>query len=116
MGIDLVWKPVNFMRTHGFEVMTKRVLLRPDRPFAYCHFENISCITSKSGLIRRLKEYYEKTPMFKESAYTYESSMAFSFIAPTAEYLSDNPELNKVRKFFYRFEKNNYSDCRLPAR
>lgn len=90
--------------------------MRPERPFAYCHFENISTLTSKSGLIRRLRDYYEKSPLFKESMYTYEASMAFSFITPTSEYLSDNPELSKVRKYFFRFEKNNYSDCRLPAR
>ena len=42
--------------------------------------------------------------------------MAFSFITPTTEHLSENPELQKVRKFFSKFEKNNYSDCRLPAR
>ena len=41
--------------------------------------------------------------------------MAFSFIAPTSEYM-DNPELAKVRKYFYRFEKHNYADCKLPAR
>jgi len=97
-------------------MMSKRVLMRPERPFAYCHFENISTLTSKSGLIRRLREYYEKQPLFKDSLYTYECSMAFSYITPTAEYLSDNPELTKVRKYFNRFDKGNYSDCRLPAR
>lgn len=116
MGIDFVFKPVNFQRQHGFDMMTKRALMRPERPFAYCHFENISTLTSKSGLIRRLRDYYERTTMFKESMYTYECSMAFSFITPTSEYLSDNPELSKVRKYFFRFEKSNYSDCRLPAR
>lgn len=60
MGIDFVWKPVNFIRQHGFDMMAKRVYMRPERPFAYCHFENISTLTSKSGLIRRLAEYYEK--------------------------------------------------------
>lgn len=116
MGIDFVWKPVNFVRQHGFDMMTKRVHMRPERPFAYCHFENISTLTSKSGLIRRLSDYYDNVQIFKHSGYSYESSMAFSFIAPTAEYISDNPELSKVRKFFHRFEKNNYSECRLPAR
>ena len=54
--------------------------------------------------------------MFKNSKYTYESTMALSFIAPTSEYISENPELAKVRSCFGRFAKHNYSDCRLPAR
>ena len=93
MGIDFVWKPVSFTRSHGFDMMAKRVYMRPERPFAYSHFENISILTSKSGLIRRLRDYYERSHIFKGSNYSYESSMAFSFITPTAEYLSDNPEL-----------------------
>lgn len=60
MGIDFVWKPVNFIRQHGFDMMAKRVYMKPERPFAYCHFENISKLTSKTGLIRCLQDYYTK--------------------------------------------------------
>ena len=115
LGIDFVWKPVNFIRSHGFDMMTRRVYMRPERPFAYSYYENIGALSTKSGLLRCLRDFYDKVQVFRESSYTYEHSMAFSFIAPTAEYM-DNPELAKVRKFFYRFEKHNYSDCRLPAR
>lgn len=65
MGIDFVWKPVNFNRAHGFDMITKRVQMRPERPFAYNHYENIGCISTKSGLIRRLRDYYERNQMFK---------------------------------------------------
>ena len=41
LEMDLVWKPVGFVRTHAYDVMAKRVALKPNRPFAYCHFDNI---------------------------------------------------------------------------
>ena len=41
MGIDFVWKPVNFQRQAGWEMMFKRCIVSPERPFAYSHYENI---------------------------------------------------------------------------
>ncbi len=32
--------------------------MRPERPFAYNHFEKIKVMTTKSGLIEHLGNYY----------------------------------------------------------
>jgi len=62
--MDFVWKPVNFIRQSGFTMMSKRCLTRPERPFAYCHYENIASLTTKSGLVKLLRDYYSKTEAF----------------------------------------------------
>ena len=115
--LDFVWRPVNSIRHTGYCEMARRALLGiPERPFAYNHFENIGCLATKAGLIRRLKEYYERTPLFKQSNYTYDHSMAISFIAPTLENISDSPQLQQMRRYFHRFERSNFSDSKMCAR
>ena len=112
--MDLVWKAVNYIRSSSFDAMAKRVH-EVDRPFAYNHFENIHIISTKTGLIKTLRTYYDKNGFFKDSGYTLEHSMALSFIVPLTEYL-DNPEVGIVRKAFSRLEKNNFFDLKLPCR
>lgn len=41
MAMDLVWKPVGFVRAHGYDMMAKRCAEKPGRPLAYSHFDNI---------------------------------------------------------------------------
>jgi len=41
LEMDLVWKPVGFVRTHAFDMMAKRCALKPERPLTHCHFDNI---------------------------------------------------------------------------
>lgn len=40
-SMDMVWKPVGFVRTNGYDMMMKRSVMQPERPLVYCHFENI---------------------------------------------------------------------------
>lgn len=103
MGIDLVWKPVGFIKSQGFDIMSKRCQY-VDRPFAYCHYEKISVLSTKTGLLKTLRLYYEKDQFFRNSHYTIEHSIAFSYIISVSDYM-DNPELAKVRKQMHRIEK-----------
>lgn len=114
MGIDLVWKPVGFAKSQGFDIMTKRCQY-VDRPFAYCHYEGIQCLSTKTGLLKTLRLYYEKAQFFNNSHYSIEHSVALSFIVPAADYM-DNPELAKVRKTMNKIEKQNFFDQKLAAR
>lgn len=86
--IDLIWKPVNFVKREGFDLMYKRCLAHENRPFVYNHFENISCLSTKPGLIRTLSEYYTKTDMFRKAGYNIQHSMAMSFIIPVSDCLA----------------------------
>lgn len=70
VNMDLVWKPVNFIKSQSFDLMMRRCFAQPERPFAYSHYENIHVLSTKPGLIRTLGEYYTKTPMFKSVGYT----------------------------------------------
>lgn len=106
MNMDMVWKPVNYQRSKGFEQMSKRVFMRPERPFAYNHFENIKVMTTKSGLIEHLGNYYSRMPNFCSSGFTLDHSMAMSFIINPSDF-SDNSDLNQLRKIFQKFEKGN---------
>ena len=112
--MDLIWKAVNYQRSSSFDAMGNRVNTNP-KPFAYNHFENISIISSKTGLIRTLRKYYDHDSFFKDSGYVLEHTMAMSFIVPLTEYLA-NPEVGNVRKAFTRLEKNNWFDLKLPCR
>ena len=85
-GYDLVWKPVNFVRSNAFDFMKERVT-SSDKPFAYSHFDNIGCLSTKPGLIKTLTTYYSRTPQFRRAQYSVWHSMAPSFIIPTAEWL-----------------------------
>ena len=114
-GIDLVWKPVGFMRQHGFDMMGKRCALLPRRPFAYCHFENIQVLSTKSGLVRTLREYYKNNQAFRRAGYTYEHSMSMSFVLAASDYL-DSDELGQVRRLFSKFEKAHLTGEKLPAK
>lgn len=114
--MDLVWKPVNFLRSQGFDLMTRRCLGTPDRPFAYCHYENISVISTKPGLIRTLGDYYSRTPMFKQVGYTLQHSMAMSFIIPAGSDAFAGRELGELKKLFKRIAKRDMAQESLPAR
>ena len=70
--IDLVWKPVGFCRSHGYDRMMRRCFMQPERPFAHCHFENIRVLTTKSGLVKSLKAYYESSEQFKAANHTFD--------------------------------------------
>jgi len=115
MNIDLVWKPSNFQKSSGFEMMSKRCFLKPDKPFAYNHFEKIRVLTTKAGLTEQLSSYYSKCPLFTECGYSIEQSQALSFIIQPNDY-AENVELQLLRKQFQRFEKGNVFDQRLTGR
>lgn len=87
VNMDFVWKPVNFQRSHGFDMMARRVHTYVDRPFGYCHYEYISVLSSKTGLIKTLKEYYSKNQQFKKARYNYDMTMSMSWILPGADYI-----------------------------
>ena len=40
--------------------MTRRVVTKLERPFAYNHFEKISLMTTKTGLIEQLGAFYQR--------------------------------------------------------
>lgn len=96
--------------------MTRRCLGTPDRPFAYCHYENISVISTKPGLIRTLGDYYSRTPMFKQVGYTLQHSMAMSFIIPAGSDAFAGRELGELKKLFKRIAKRDMAQESLPAR
>jgi hypothetical protein len=114
-GMDLVWKPVNFLRSHGFGLMGKRCWEKPERPFAYSHYENIHALSTKPGLIRTLGDYYSRTPMFKQAGYTLQHSMAMSYVIPGGDCLGSR-ELNDLKKLFKRIAKRDMAGESLPAR
>jgi hypothetical protein len=115
-SMDLVWKPVNFIRAQGFDLMTRRCLSQPERPFAYSHYENIQAISTKPGLIRSLTEYYSRTPMFKQVGYTLQHSMATSFIVPAGGDALATRELAELKKLYKRIAKRDMANESLPAR
>ena len=88
LAIDFVWKPVNFQRSSGWELMAKRCVVSPERPFSYSHYENIACLSTKSGLVNTLRNYYNRTAKFKKAGYTYDYTMAASFILSGVDYLA----------------------------
>mgnify|MGYP000855140589 FL=1 len=114
-NIDLVWKPVNFIRSVNFETMAKRVADKPERPFFYTHYDNHHILTTKPGLIRSLKEYYAKTEIFKKANYTIWQSMALSFIVPAGDCLASQ-ELAELKKVFKKIEKKDIACEVLPGR
>jgi hypothetical protein len=95
--------------------MAKRCNEHPDRPFTYSHYDNIQILSTKPGLIRTLREYYNKTPMFKKAGYCLEHTMAVSFIIPTGDCLQSE-ELANLRKIFKKIEKKDIACETLPAR
>jgi len=110
-----VWKPVGFVRQHGFDMMAKRCAMQHRRPFAYCHFENIQTLTTKSGLVKTLQNYYGTVDLFRRAAYTYEHSMSMSFILSSTDYL-DSDELATVRRLFNKFDRKHLVGEKLPAK
>ena len=112
--MDVVWKPANFVRQPAYDFMSKRCE-NNDRPFLYCHFGNIGVITSKPGLIRTLREYYNITPKFKKAGYTLEHTMAISFVIPSGDCLQ-NEELSSFRKIFSKLSKKDLAGEVIPAR
>ena len=96
-------------------MMAKRCMNFVDRPFGYCHYEYISIISSKTGLLKTLREYYSKNPLFKKARYNYDHTMSMSFILPGADYIGTE-DTTKVRKLFVKFEKKNLCGEKLSAR
>jgi hypothetical protein len=115
LAIDFVWKPVNFQRSSGWEMMAKRCIVSPERPFSYNHYENIACLSMKSGLVNTLRNYYNKTAKFKKAGYTYDYTMAASFILSGVDYLASE-DMQKVRKLFVKFDRKHVTDDKLTAR
>lgn len=113
--IDLVWKPVGFVKRDGYDIMHRRCLNHIERPFAYCHFEYIHTMTTKPGLIRALKEYYTKTDMFRKAGYTVQHTMAMSFIIPVSDCIASR-ELNALKKLFKRIENHHAANESLPLK
>ena len=113
--MDLVWKPVGFVKQSGYQMMAKRCYSKPERPFAYCHYENIQILTTKSGLVRSLREYYEKSPMFQEARYCYEHTMAQSYFLQGGDFF-ENDELHRVRRVFNKIEKKHFHGEYLSSR
>ena len=114
--MDMVWKPVNFIKNSNFELMAKRCFINPDRPFAYCHFENIQLLSTKPGLIRTLREYYNKTDMFKKANYTLNHTMAMSFTIPAGDCLNGSEDLGNLRKLIKKIEKRDLTGESLSCR
>ena len=96
-------------------MMTKRCAIHPQRPFAYCHFENISTLSTKPGLVRTLQNYYKNNEMFKRAAYTYENTMSMSFYLSASDYM-ESEELSNVRRLFNKFDKKRLIGEKLPAK
>lgn len=114
-SMDMVWKPVGFVRTNGYDMMMKRCVMKPERPLVYCHFENIQILSTKPGLIKTLKEYYGKTEKFKKVGFQYTHTMALSFlISANGDFGSET--LKEVKKIFKKLEKKYFSDMTLPAK
>lgn len=95
--------------------MHKRCITFLDRPFAYCHFENIQSLTTKPGLIRALSEYYTKTDMFRKAGYSVQHSMAMSFMIPVSDSIASS-SLNQLKKVFKRIENHHAANESLPLK
>ena len=61
-----------------------------------------------------MRDYYLKTPKFKNAKYTYEHTMSMSFILPGVDYFQTE-DMQKVRKLFVKFDKKNVTDEKLSA-
>lgn len=95
--------------------MTHRVINKLNRTFAYSHFENIQCVSTKPGLIRSLKDYYSKSEKFIKAGYQLGHTMAISFVLPISDNIQGE-ELNQLKKMAKRFEKKDITQELLPAK
>lgn len=89
--------------------------MQPERPFAYCHFENIHLLSTKPGLIKTLKEYYSKTEMFKKAGFTINHTMAMSYTIPAGDCLGCE-DLNQLKKIIRKIEKKELTGESLSCR
>ena len=74
-----VWRPVNYTR-QGYSKINARKEFN-EYPLVFNHFEHIKWISTKTGLIDTLKEYYENNPEAAKIGYEVFDTTPTTFIA-----------------------------------
>jgi len=92
---NFIFRPVNYGYS-GYEKMNKRITTEL---LIYNHFEVLSGICTKSGLIRSLKKYYEHNREAKAAGYSIFDS------TPTTYLVSMSKESSTLNSFVQRFNE-----------
>jgi hypothetical protein len=79
----------------------------------YNHFENISVLSTKTGLLRTLRDYYTLNKEAKEANYTVEDTLPMAYI------ITSNPldfEFVQFKKKFAQIERGFVYSEKLPGK
>lgn len=111
---DVIWRPVGYAKK-SFSSLAKASKAR-DVPIVYNHIEGLKQITTKTGLIHALKEFYESNPLSAEHEYTLFDSTPTTFIIDDAElpgnYLSLLQRYKEISQGIFRRERVPEKHCR----
>eukprot|EP00347_Sterkiella_histriomuscorum_P010551 403375852 len=114
MAVDFIWKPFNFMKNvtitfffdffiiQGFELFDKRKDDIKRSVICYNHYEYISVLSTKTGLLQSLTDYYSNNKMAIDCNYTVADSLPMAFM------ITSNPndfDFQVFRKKFQNIER-----------
>jgi hypothetical protein len=83
------------------------------KPLVYNHYENISVLSTKTGLLKTLRDYYSTNKLAIESNYRVQDTL------PMAYMITSNPDEYEFREFkkkFANIERGYVNNERLPAK
>lgn len=110
---DFIWKPFNYMKA-GFDLMDKRREEPIKRPLVYNHFENISVLSTKTGLLKSLRDYYSTCKEALDVKYSVHDTLPLAFI------ITSNPadlEFKEFKKKYKQIERGyTMNDRSMPSK
>ena len=129
MTVDFIWKPFNFTKSvsisknifirisskilfQGFELFDKRNQ-DAKRPIIYNHYENISVLSTKTGLLKSLRDYYSLNKQAIDSNYRVHDTH------PQAYIITSNPndyEFQEFKKKFLNIERGYIQNEKLTPK
>lgn len=88
----------------------RRALEIPKRPIVYNHFENIHIISTKTGLLETLREYYNTCKEAIEAKYKVQDTLPMAYIITS---IPGDHEFNEFKKKFKQIDRGYYLNERM---
>ena len=109
-NVNFIWRPCSFQLRAYHKLDTA---FQPDKKLVINHLENNRVITTKTGLIRTLRSYYNYNEDARSAGYHVFDSIATSFIITA---YNEDQEYYLFLQRFKELQKGNSSKERLPLK
>jgi len=106
-----VFRPFNYSADQYKRI--DRRIVRSAHPFVYNHFEYVRCLTTKSGLVRSLKQYYFNSNAARAANYSAFSTLPTTFLLSSGQ---KDAEMKDFTTRYFEITKGHAPKERIPLK